>query len=139
MKSIAISKILFALLLSFGLAACGSESNDTMDDAEDSVENAANDFADNFRSDKEEMRAEIDRAREEVNEEIEELESNLENASEDARAEIQKEIDELEAWSNDLDQKFQNLGNVAKDGWNDFKTNVNSTLEEIDRELSDND
>jgi ElaB/YqjD/DUF883 family membrane-anchored ribosome-binding protein len=139
MKSIAVSNLFFAILLSFGLIACGSESNDTIDDAEDSVENAANDFADNFRSDKEEMKAEIDRAREEVNEEIEELEANLENASADAKAEMQKEIDELKAWSNDLDQKFQNLGNVAKDGWSDFKTNVNSTLEEIDRELSDND
>ncbi|MEQ8706456.1 MAG: hypothetical protein RIC19_21165 [Phaeodactylibacter sp.] len=136
MRFIANLKTLLVLFLGFGLLACGSDSNDAMENTEDAVEDTANEIADVFRSDKEEMKAEIDRTREEVNEEIEELQGDLENASESAKAEIQKEIDQLKAWSSDLDQKIQNLGNVAQDSWKDFKTNVNSTLEKIDQELS---
>lgn len=137
MKSIFALRNLFILLLSFGLLACGSDGNDTMDNTEDAVENAANDFADAFRSDKEEMKAEIERAREEVNEEIEELEANIKDASGKAKADMQEELDELKAWSNDLDQKIERLGDVAKDGWQNFKSNVNNTLQEVDKELSD--
>jgi|AntRauTorckE5430_2_1112549.scaffolds.fasta_scaffold26393_1 ElaB/YqjD/DUF883 family membrane-anchored ribosome-binding protein len=137
MKSIFELRNLFILLLSFGLLACGGDGNDTMENTEDAVEDAANDFADVFRSDKEEMKAEIERAREEVNEEIEELEANIENASGKAKADMQEELDELKAWSNDLGQKMEGLGDVAKDGWKDFKSNLNNTLKEVDRELSD--
>lgn len=136
---LSIRNFLILLTFSFGLLACESDGEKAMESTEDAVENAANDIADAFRSDKEEMKAEIKRAREDVNEEIQELESDLKAASGDAKVEIQNEINQLKSWSSDLEDKMKNLGSIAKEGWNDFKTNVNGTLEKVDQEISGED
>ncbi len=139
MKMQSIAKLFFLLALAFSITACDGDGNDRMENTEEAMEDATNDVADAFRSDQEELEAELEQSRREVNEEIEELEANLENASADAKAEMEEELAELRTWSSELDQKLQKLGSVAQDGWNDFKGDVNTTLEEIDRELSDND
>lgn len=137
MKLQSIAKLFFMLALVFSITACDGDGNDSMENTKEAMEDATNEVADAFRSDREELQAELKESREEVNEEIENLEADLKNASGDAKAEIEEELAELRGWSDELKQKLKSVGNIAKDGWNDFKGDVNTTLEEIDRELSD--
>lgn len=119
-------------LLSLTFTSCNN--NDT---TSEKVEEAAEDFADAFRTEREEMMADLKEARENINERIAKMESNLENASDEAKTEMEEQLKQLNEWGSEVDDKIDNLGKDLSSGWEAFKTDVKQTLQEIDKELDE--
>jgi Skp family chaperone for outer membrane proteins len=131
MKPIKWLLLLLAVSGTLFITACESES--ATEQAAEDVEQAGEDMADAFRSEREELRADIEDMQEDINDKIADLESNLENASDEAAEEIKEQIEQLESWNTTLDDRLNRLGENVEDGWQDFRTDVESTLTEIEQ------
>ncbi len=130
MKTLKFLILLISIPLMF---SCGNNSG--AEQAKDDVDEATEEVADVFRSEQEELQADLRDAKQEVGQELEDLRGQLANASGEAQANIEKEIEQLEAWSQDLDQKMQKLGETTQDNWAQFKTDVEKTLSEIEQKV----
>lgn len=119
-------------LLTFGSMAC----NNTNSTAE-KVEEAGEEVADVFRTEREELVADLKEAREDINARMAKVEKDLENASDDAKLELQEQMKQLNAWGKKVDQQMDDLGKDLANGWEAFKNDVQSTLKEIDENLED--
>ena len=132
MKTKVIMFMLALTIGAFGFTACDNNRS-----AEEQVEDAGEEISDAFRTESEELRADLKEIGDDIDTRIAELKADMENAGEDAQAEMQEEIDQLEAWGNEIDGRMDRLGENIADGWENFKSDTKQTMENINRELED--
>lgn len=121
---------LFFLLLSATFASC-----DDARTAGEQLDNATEDVSDEFRTETEELNAELRNARRSIDQRLDALENDLENASDDARAEINETMRELRDYGNDIDDRMDKIGKDANNGWQAFKQETQATLRKIEAEI----
>jgi hypothetical protein len=85
---------------------------------------------------KDQFKQHIDSAKTELDHRIKELQQKAENASGNAKAEYNESVEKLKDERSYLDKKMNDIDNVSKDNWDDFKSGVNSAWNDINNTLS---
>lgn len=119
-------------VMAFVSVSCGNNQSTA-----EKVEQASEEVADAFRTEREELMADLKEARKDINSQFAALEKDLENASDDAKLELRKQMSDLEAWGKKVDQQMDDLGKDLSNGWEAFKSDVQTTLKEIDENLEE--
>lgn len=130
-------KYIVSLSAGLALLALVSVSCNNNKSTAEKVEQASEEVADVFRTEREELVADLKEARADINAQLAIVEKNLENASADAKLELQEQMKQLDAWGKKVDQQMNDLGKDLANGWEAFKSDVQSTLKEIDENLED--
>lgn len=127
------------LLLAFGLIFMigFTTSCDNNQSASEQVEEAGDDMADAFRTEREELQADLREARNNINNKLAELRGELSTASEETKEDINDQIDKLEKWGDSLDKDMDRVSNSVQNGWETLKGNVRKTLDEIQDDWDD--
>lgn len=131
------SLLKFSLILSISaLTFFGCDQRSDTEKAVDKIEEAGESVGDVFRTESEELQKDIEDLIDDIDDRMEGLESDLSEASDDAKSEIQEQIDNLKDQRKDLNSNLERLGQNIEDGWAEFKTNVNKTIENVRKDLN---
>ena len=84
-----------------------------------------------------ELKVQLNDSKTKLDTRIDRLENDLEAASDDAKDEIKQQIDKLEAERKEVSKALDNFGDNAKKNWKEFKSGVNKTLNDVERDLKD--
>ena len=142
--------LLFAFAGLFVSCAEGSDADRVQDNMEQETENALANVGAEIRQESNEFEREFKETRMNLDRRMEEIERDMESASAEAIAEMQEEWNELDRWGKDIDNRMDRVGNRMEAGWKDFKGDINKgwkdfsmesrrTLDEIERELENED
>ncbi len=129
------AKLFFLFLMTSGLLLVGCEEKSKSEIAKEKVEEAADAVGDLFEKESDGLKGKIEEARENIGDKIDELKDELDGADDTAKEKIQNGIDRLEKQRDKLDASLDRMGKNIKDDWASFKSNVNNTLKEIDKDL----
>lgn len=122
----------FALLMTlFVFSAC--ESNN----AEDKIEEIGEDISDIFRTEQEELDADLRDLREDIGVRISEINEEIESAGEDAQSELQEQLDKLNTWASQVDESIEATGNALEKDWEEFKNKMSRSINQIKEDLDD--
>jgi DNA anti-recombination protein RmuC len=91
---------------------------------------------DELAQERRQLREDLEDAAEKLDKRIDELEADLEQAGDDASEQKEQTVQALKEMRKRVDDRLNKLGNTAEEQWDEFSSDVNSVLNEIDRELS---
>lgn len=92
--------------------------------------------ADDFESERSELREDINESIAKIDGKLTELKNDAETAGEDSKDAINRQISILEEKREGLSDKLDELGTAAEDNWSEFKNDVNESLESVDSAFS---
>ena len=130
------AKLFFLFLMTIGLLllfSCKEKSKSEI--AKEKIEGAADAVGDLFEKESDGLKGKIEKAREKIGDKIDTLKDDLDGADDNAKVKIQNGIDRLERQRDKLDANLDRIGKNVKDDWTSFKSNVNNTLKEINKDL----
>ena len=113
----------------FTLTSCNNKKSD--------IDQTAEEIADAFRSEQEELKADLKEIRKKINNQAEELREDLKTANAEAKEEIQKQLDKLENWGQKVDKTLKDMGQSIEVGWDQFKQDAQTILNDIKREFQE--
>lgn len=135
MKNNLIWSILFVFVLTAGFAACGdSGSNNTKHAQEE-----ADETAEVMQEEKEDVTEQMREMQTALNQRIGNLEAQMEDASEEGKAALQAQADKLKDLSEKIKAQAEEIGGTAQTNWENFKSDMSRTMEDVKNALSDND
>jgi DNA anti-recombination protein RmuC len=137
MRTVKSLLMLLALMGMVFFTACNNNQS-TAEEVQEDMENAAEEVADAFRAEQEELAAELEDLQSNINRRIQELQVDLRDASDEASVEINQQIQQLQAWSSDLDQEMERVGESMSDNWDNVKSDAQQMLSNIEREWNEN-
>lgn len=140
---------LFLLMLSFSTALIFTGCDTRDDDMEDRMEEIDETRVEQDRkvffvrdreytyNDRDQYRIDLREAQREIDREIERLEARAANAEDDAKEEYNEAIEDLRERRNDLDNRLERLGKVTEEEWNEFRSDVSSWFDDLEREYNE--
>lgn len=140
MKTKSILFPALVLLLSFGMfVSCDNNTTteEKMEEAADDLDDAGNEIADAFRTESQELKADLKNMRAAIDERIKKLNDNMADASAEAKADMADEVERLESWGQDIDNRMNKIGDSVSDGWQEFKADTRQALDKIDKQMAE--
>ena len=135
MKTLNFWILAFAIFSMASFTSCNN--NSQADKAVEDVEDASEEFADLFRTEKEELQADIKDMQREISQKAEDLKMQLNTASGEAAEEINQKINQLDAWNKELGQELDRLGNAAESNWQEVKAGIQKSMNDIKQQWNE--
>lgn len=145
MKNIlSLPAYLILLLAVFCTYACSQSAQEKANQAQKDLNEAKqelkedlNDAAAQMRREQIELREDLQHRKADIDRKIEEMDQKMEKASKQAKADWAIRKAKLQADKQRLDGYIARTGEDIKDGWNEFRADVNEAIQEIQADLKD--
>ena len=116
------------------LSSCKPSSNTSY--AEETLEEAGEDFADLFRSEQEELTADLRDLKDDLASRAAEIERSIENDSDDSGKNLYEKRSELEKYEKKVDQAIYDAEHAVEENWEKTKSDINQVISDINQEFT---
>jgi len=125
---------ILCLVLCTGLLAC-SDDNDEAKEAQKDMKEVGASVQDAIEKEAELLRSDVKQASARIDRKISNLQDDMEDASDQTQQRMQQQIDKLEQQQKKLQARLEEIGSNLDNSWQTFKSDVEQSLEELNREL----